>query len=221
MMILFRTLLFAVAVLLPAAAEKQAVLTMEMYYGDTKIADVRDQLQIGADHYEINSTAAAVGLAKILHGDSSFFSSGEVDSTHGLLMTVYQGNRGRRDPQQAVRMGDQLQLQRGEETRTEQLSEPLFDYLSAIYRSYALGTVAIGKLKFTNGWRLRDYDYVIEGEETVMTGMGEIATVVIRRDSERGARRIWLAPSLDYLPVRLYVDEKGHEFTMIVQSVEK
>lgn len=207
----------------PALAQ-EVTLSLEFFYGSTKVAEVTDALTLSPDrrHYQLKSHAAAVGLAKFLHGDSTFYSSGRVDKTHGLLMTLYTQQRGHRPPQRAeLAENGQLLLQRGEETRSETVALPLFDYLSAVYRSYMLGRPAGGMLKFTNGWRLVDYDYIVQGSETVSTGMGDIEAVLISRTSSRGERKMWLAPSLGYLPVRLYVNDKGHEFTTVLKEVEK
>lgn len=196
-------------------------LSLEFYYGEVKAADVTEVLTFSEDGsaYELSSDAIAVGLARLLYGDSSSHSSGVVDATHGLLMTRYQQTRGSRAPQQAVLEGGTLHLQRGEETREEAVTPPLFDHLSAVYRSYLLGRAAAGRIQYTNGWRLTEYEYVHGGSEVVETGMGEMEAVLLTRESARGVRKIWLAPQLDYLPVRLYVDDKGHEFTTIVQQV--
>lgn len=201
-------------------------LSFTFFYGETKIADVRDELTFAPDgeggrEYRIESHAAAVGVAKLLHGDTRFESRGRVEAEEGLLMTLYAQARGRRAPQSARRQGGTLWLRRGEEVREERLGEgeALFDYLSAVYRAYALGRVAAGRVRYTDGWRLTEYEFEVRGRETVQTGLGEMEAVVVVRESERGVRKMWLAPALNYLPARLYVDEKGHEFTTVLQAV--
>lgn len=204
-----------------AVADEVAVLKMDFYYGGTKIADTTETLTFADGAYEIKSHAAAVGLAKLLHGDVTLESRGVLDDEQGLRMTAYYQKRGRRSEQRArlSAAGDVLQLQRGDEAREEAVTLPVFDYLTAVYRSFAVGKPVGGTLAVTNGWRLRDYVYTVEGEETVETGMGDMKAVLLSRTSERGARKVWLAPALDYLPVRLYVNDKGHEFETIAQDV--
>lgn len=206
-----------------AASADGVTLRMDFYYGTIKAAEVQEVFNLSADGktYEIESKGTAVGLAKVLYGDTWSYSSGYTDETHGLLMTVYAEQRGKRKPQRAELNGEQLLLQRGDEQRSETVAAPLFDYLSLVYRSYVLGEPTGGRFKFTNGWRLTDYDYELSGSETIQSDLGELETVLLIRRSERGERKIWLAPQLDYLPVRLYVNDKGHEFTTILRSVEK
>lgn len=213
------------ALLVPGgtALAQGVTLSLEFYYGETKVADVTEVLTLAPDgkSYELTSHAAAVGLAKLLHGDSSSSSRGRVDETHGLLMSVYQAARGNRPPQRAERQEGRLLLQRGDERREVAVSAdtPVFDHLTAIYRSHILGRPVAGVFQHTNGWRFKEYDYQIVGTETVDTGMGEMEAVLMTRESARGERKIWLAPALDYLPVRVYVNDKGHEFTTILKGV--
>ena len=211
--------------LLPVAARAQGgvTLSMEFFYGDMKAADVTEALTFSADgrEYELRNQATAVGLARLLYGDSTSRSRGVVDDTHGLLMTLYQEQRGKRDAQQAELKAGVLHLRRGEQTREEAMALPVFDHLSAVYRSYLKGEVVDGGFQYTNGWRLKEYEYANAGMETVSTGLGEVEAVLLVRESARGVRKIWLAPALDYLPVRLYVNDKGHEFTTVVKSVHR
>lgn len=214
-------ILFAAAADAADTAERGDVtLYMDFYYGDIKIADVTESLRFVGDEYELNSMATAVGLAKVLHGDVISASRGKVDEQNGLLMTMYSAQRGRSAPKAAVLTGDILRLKRGEETREEIVSAPVFDYLSAVYRSYILGAPTGGTLWLTNGWRLREYIYTVEEEEIIETGMGEMRAVPLSRTSERGERKIWLAPELNYLPVRLYIDDKGHIFQTIINRAD-
>ena len=222
-----RWMLFFCCLLFSAGAAAQEVtLQLEFFYGGTKVADVTDVLRVsesadGGAVYEIDSDARAVGLAKLLHGDTVRRSRGRVDAEYGLLMTMYYDKRGTRKEQQARLTEGRLFLQRGDEKREEAVQEPVFDYLTLLYRSYFLGAPIGGEVLFTNGWRLRNYDYREQGMETVATGMGEMEAVLLVRSSDRGDRKIWLAPSLGYLPVRAYVNDKGHEFTTVMQSVSR
>ena len=198
-----------------------ATLRMDFYYGGVHIADTTDVLTFSSDGaYHIKSHATAIGLAKVLHGDVIIESNGVVDDDIGLRMTAYYEQRGRRKEQRAALAtdGSLLRLQRGDETREEEATGAVFDYLTSVYRSYVKGAAVGGALMVTNGWRLREYEYEVVGEEKVQTGMGEVDAVLLRRESDRGERKVWLAPNLDYLPVRWYVDDKGHEFETIVRE---
>lgn len=220
-MIKLRIAVFSAAFCFAANADG-ITLHFDFYYGGTKAADVTDVLTLSEDNntYRLESYSEAVGLAAIFHGDVSLASSGEVNASDGLRTTMYYEKRGRREEQMAQRQTTgQWQFRRADEQRTEAVNEPLFDYLTAIYRSYILGAPSGGTLSFTDGWRLRDYVYTVIDEEEVETGMGKMNAILLTRDSKRGERKIWLAPSLNYLPVRLYVDEKGHILETVINSV--
>ena len=98
---------------------------------------------------------------------------------------------------------------KGEEKHKETTTEPVFDYLSILYQPYVEGQLLSGEFAVTNGSDLKQHTYEVAGKETLETGIGQIETVVIVRYSSRGARKIWFSPAHDYLPVRLYVDDKG------------
>ena len=221
----FTVLLFASAQAFAADAvetPKAVTLRMDFYYGGIHIADTTDVLTFSDDGaYYIKSHAAAIGLAKVLHGDVIIESSGLVNASIGLRMTAYYQKRGPRKEQRAALAVDDnvLYLQRGDEKRDVEMAAPVLDYLTSVYRSYVRGKVQGGTLTVTNGWRVREYVYEVVGEEKVQTGMGELNTVLLRRESNRGERKVWLAPDLHYLPVRWYVDDKGHVFETVAREV--
>jgi hypothetical protein len=71
---------------------------------------------------------------------------------------------------------------------------------------------------------LKQYMYASEGTERIDTALGELATVVYRSQREGSKRitRLWLAPSLGYLPVRArQLRGDRVEFTMTLRKVEK
>lgn len=204
-----------------ATAQTPTAVTLrfDFFYNDIKIANTTDTFMPAADGtYTLRSHAASVGLAKLLHGDVNRESQGRLDEIHGLQMHRYSETRGKKKPQSAVfnEVTDTLLLQRGDDNREEQTEAPLFDYLTALYRSYVLGRVVDGKTPTTNGWRLKTYNYTAGTAEDVQTGAGTMQAVPLRRHSERGERILWLAPALNFLPVRLHIDDKGHVFKLVL-----
>ena len=216
---------FFVALLahLPAFAEPATVtLFFELSYNGIKIADVTETFTpLGNGDYVLKSHATATGLAKILHGDVIRESRGQWNVDSGLQMSVYQEKRGGRPLQKALfdAQTGQLSLFRGnKETRVEEPSPPVYDYLTAVYRAYVEKRPTAGKMTITNGWRLKDYDYQIGKTEEMTTALGTVSVVPVSRESPRGKRIFWLAPKIGYLPVRTYVDDKGHTFEAVLLS---
>jgi hypothetical protein len=71
---------------------------------------------------------------------------------------------------------------------------------------------------------VREYRYTREGDATIATPMGPIATVIYRseREGSRRVNRYWCAPAKGYLPMR--VEQKKDdsvEWTMDIQSLKR
>ena len=209
----------------PAAAESPFSLTLDFvfFYNGVKAADVREVFSTDADGgYEIVSHAEATGLAKIFYGDIFRKSTGKIDRLDGLRMLQYEEKRGARDRTFAKvdAQSGVLHLQKGGEMRTEKLPDaPLADYLAALYRARILGGVPDGESAITNGWRIKIYEYEEGAPEIVKTTEGEVRAIPLIRESPRGRRVFWIAPSLDYLPVRSYINDKGHVFETVITKI--
>lgn len=68
--------------------------------------------------------------------------------------------------------------------------------------------------------KIRDYHYQVTGREMLSTPLGKLDTVVIKRmraDNERQTL-LWLAPSLDYVPVKLLQKEDGESYEMLIAT---
>lgn len=69
---------------------------------------------------------------------------------------------------------------------------------------------------------IKDYRYKIIREEVIDSPMGKLQTVVLQRVREDSAREtyLWLAKSLDYLPVKLMQKEDGETYEMLIESYQ-
>lgn len=215
----------AAAILQVAPAEaKTLTLYFDFYYNGIKAAEVEDVIRIGKDEYEITSRAKAEGLAKLLYGDVLRKSAGRVSPLAGLLPLKYEEQRGKRarTMMELDEAAGVLNLQKGEEKKSAPLpQEPLTDYLTALYQPMVQRKLSPGKSAATNGWRLKVYDYKTGAPEEVKTGTGTVHAETLFRESERGQRMFWFAPSLEYLPVKIYVNDKGHEFETVLRAIGK
>jgi len=71
-----------------------------------------------------------------------------------------------------------------------------------------------------DGGKLKDYEFIILGEEIVDTPMGKLHSTKIQRVDDKRNTTIWCAKTLDYLPVRIEQDEKDDaELTMVIRNV--
>ncbi len=66
--------------------------------------------------------------------------------------------------------------------------------------------------------RLRTYDIIAEGEETIKTPLGALPTLRFRqqRAGTHKATTFWFAPTLDYLMVQMIFQKKGQERLKLV-----
>ncbi len=228
----FIIFLGALLMFFSARAEPQPLtLYFDFFYGDIHAAKVKDTFSVSNGEYVIESHAEAQGLAKLLYGDVIRKSVGkfinvddhEQNSAGDLHMQRYDEKRGRLALQTAIVEGEYLNLQKGKEMRQEDIpDEHLLDYLTALYRSYALQKPVAGTVALTEGWRLKVYEYSVGEEEEVETPYGNILAVPIVRDNESGKRIFWLASEMQYIPVKFYIEtKKGHVFQTLLTGINE
>lgn len=81
-----------------------------------------------------------------------------------------------------------------------------------------------GQKNFTyqiaDGGRLKEYKFIIEGEEILDTPLGKVNTIKVRRSRENDDRvtYAWLAKDWNYLLVRLQQEEKGEAYTIYIHK---
>ncbi|MGI9297532.1 MAG: DUF3108 domain-containing protein [Gammaproteobacteria bacterium] len=207
------------------AAETPTSLTLhfDFFYNGLRAAEVTEVFSADENGgYEITSHAAALGLAKIFYGDVVRKSVGRIDRTDGLRPLRYEEKRGKR-PQTVAEIDEktgEISLRKGDETRAETAPDaPLTDYLSALYRPYILKKMTPGRTASTDGWRLKVYEYMAGDPEEVQTAAGVFSAIPLFRESPRGRRVLWFAPSLGYIPVKTHIDDKGHIFEAILTKI--
>ena len=80
------------------------------------------------------------------------------------------------------------------------------------------------KFSLLSGNAVREYRYSRVGEESLVTPVGTIQTIVYRSEKQYSPRvtRFWCAPSLGYIPLRVQQTRNDDvEWTLQVQSVKR
>jgi hypothetical protein len=80
------------------------------------------------------------------------------------------------------------------------------------------------RFSLLDGNSVREYRYVREGEQTLQTPVGSLATIVYRSQKEGSPRatRFWCAPSHGFIPVRVEQKRKDEvEWTMQIESLQR
>lgn len=95
------------------------------------------------------------------------------------------------------------------------------NYLLVLMHDLAAGK---RRMSYTvaDGAKLKTYDMQVEGDERLDTALGELDTLRIRRIRDDGREtRVWCAPSLAYMPVRVrHTERDGWVVTSSIESVE-
>lgn len=95
-------------------------------------------------------------------------------------------------------------------------------YLLALMRDLAAGKRNM-QYTIADGGRLKIYDMREMGAETLVTALGTLKTLKIRRlrDQDDGEATLWCASALGFLPVKLeHRDRDGRLVSMYIQSID-
>ncbi|MDO8653134.1 MAG: DUF3108 domain-containing protein [Undibacterium sp.] len=108
------------------------------------------------------------------------------------------------------------------------------DRTSATWQLVTLARAANDKFKAGSEWKMfvagrRDaepWSFKVSGTETLSTPLGELATIHITKapppDSKGQQLEIWLAPKLEWYPVRLkFSDADGDTVDQVISSIKK
>lgn len=74
--------------------------------------------------------------------------------------------------------------------------------------------------QIADGGHLKEYKFLVEGEEVLDTPLGKINTIKVKRSRNNDERvtYAWLAKEWDYLLVRLQQEEKGDIYTIYIHK---
>lgn len=74
--------------------------------------------------------------------------------------------------------------------------------------------------QIADGGRLKEYKFLVEGEEILDTPLGKVNTIKVKRSRENDERvtYAWIAKEWDYLLVRLQQEEKGDTYTIYIHK---
>lgn len=110
------------------------------------------------------------------------------------------------------------------DTWTMRLPDGTLDKIN--YLLMLMHDLALGKRRMSytvaDGGKLKTYDLKVEAHEQLDTALGELDTLRVRRirDDERQTR-VWCAPALGFMPVRVqHIERDGWVLTLSIESVE-
>lgn len=162
---------------------------------------------------ELKALVASIGQETLLNG-------GPGGRMQPLRYSYWQrGVAGRRDRILDFDRERGLVLRSGDKLRQQPLLEPAWDPLSwqlALRRDLSAGDQTPGsryRYRITDGGEYKEYDFELVERVEVQVPAGDFEALLLERrfdESERRLTRVWLAPALDYLLVRLELaDDDG------------
>lgn len=106
-----------------------------------------------------------------------------------------------------------LQMHSTEGDLTEKLTTSTHDYLSFMYQFMFTPPLENTEIAMTNGKNLRKYSYKLQGEEKIITKLGEINTLRLLNNDDEGQKiELWLGVDYQYIPVKIRNTEKDGRF---------
>lgn len=161
-----------------------------------------------ANEYRISTVGEARGLAALfLRGQGRVESRGTI-TAGGLQPLEFSVERGSRDRRETALFDWETGIVTLYEQKTAALDLPTFDPLALMWQYYfSPPTEDVVSFSLATTRRVARYTLKREGHERITWGQGEIDTEMWHRRSEDGKTDayIWLAPSLNFVPVKLRV----------------
>lgn len=171
--------------------------------------------------YSIISTTQAKGLVSLFFGNLTQKSEGSVTES-GLKPDFYSyqyGNDAKKSQTANFNWNDGvLHMHTYKGDSSENLAAGTQDFLSFMYQFMYTPPLETMQITMTNGKRLKTYTYSFEGEETIVTKLGELKTIhLLKGSGDEEKTEVWLATDYQYLPVKIRKTEK--DGTVIEQIV--
>ncbi|KAF1047707.1 MAG: hypothetical protein GAK35_00522 [Herbaspirillum frisingense] len=183
----------------------------------------------GKTSYSVNTETRAMLLGKILETSSE----GAVDS-YGLAPDRFVEKRLRRDPSTTTFNREQNKITFTQSSDTFPLQGGEQDRTGITWQLIAIARANAAKMTPGSEWKFfvagpRDaeqWSFKVVGREKIKTPQGDTDAVHIFRapppDDQGQKLDIWLAPKLDWYPVRLkFTDPDGDYIEQVLDSVKK
>lgn len=197
--------------------------------GQATVAWTNDSRDPASRKYQVGTQARAALFGKILEEKSE----GTVDAW-GLAPVSYTQKRYRKDASSATFDRAAQRISFGESDQTYVIKGGEQDRSSAIWQLISMARGAPAKFKPGSKWTFfvagqRDaepWTFIVDRPEKIATTQGTTSTVHLIKSPPADSREqridIWLAPAMEWYPVRLrYTDGNGDFIEQSLDSVSK
>jgi len=189
-------------------------LVYKVFFGTQgfEIGQAVYRFEHAANQYRISTVGEATGLAAlVLRGQGKMESRGFITG-NGLQPHEFALERGSRERRETAQFDWETGIVTLHEQKTAALTLPTFDPLSLMWQFYFSPPDATEQtFSVATTRRVNRYTLTREGSEKLPWAGKEIDTERWHRRSEDGKTEaiIWLAPTLNYIPVKLRVSDTG------------
>jgi hypothetical protein len=224
-------LLALLTVLLSAAAlaapPQRITATYSLSRNNQEMAQVVETFSQSKGKYQIESVTSAVGVYRVLTGDTiRLLSSGLVTRT-GLQPLHFEHHRGRREDKKIVADFDwtknEATFRHDGKTETAPIPAGMQDRISLMYQFMFLSPqTSTFAVDMSNGKKVTQYEYQRSGEESLRTRGGSFQTVRFTRKRAPGddGTEVWLAKDRFQIPVKVVIDEdKGGRMVQVLTKL--
>ena len=214
-----------------SAADTGVPSRIEMKYkvsaASVKIGEGLDVFEHDDKTYSVVSESRTTGLAAVIYGLIIRRESKGAVTAGGLRPESFVETRNGHIKRSATFdwSAGQVELTDGDHKQTVPLPPNTWDATSFAWNfSFARPDGKDLKVNATDGRRITEYRYKVVGREKLVTAMGDLETVHVKKIQDEGDKRafdVWLAVDQFYLPVRIRAIEKdGTAFDSLVEDIK-
>lgn len=210
-----------------AALPQQVTATYSLSRNGQEMAQVVETFSQSKGKYQIESVTSAVGIYRVLTGDSIKLLSSGLVTKSGLQPLHFEHHRGSRADKKIVADFDwrrrQATFMHDGNTETAPIPPGMQDRISLMYQFMFISPkTASLDIEMTNGKKVTQYEYVRSGEETLTTKAGTFRTIRFTRKRMPGddGTEVWLAKDKFQIPVKVVIEEdKGGRMEQVLTQL--
>ncbi len=200
----------------PLPLHAQLTFVVNKGLGGFKIGEVKHQIEISGDEYVLESVTKTTGLASWIKSYLLTQTSRGKAGKQGLQPESFEEEKIMSDGRQSLKanfdwLSRKLRFSHGGETA---LPADTQDILSIFYQLSQLPLdQEIVPLFVSNGKKLEKYNFEVGAEEEIITPIGKLRTLPLRKLHARNEEgfEVWLGLEYRLLPVRIRPIERSGE----------
>lgn len=202
----------------PLPRRAQLTFAVDKGLNGLRIGEVRHVLELSGDEYILKAETKTIGLARLFKNYLQIQTSSGKTGKHGLQPELFEDEKTMSDGKQSLkatfdRAAQKLRFSHGGEVV---LPDDAQDILSIFYQLSQLRmNREIIPIFISNGKKLEKYELVVGAEEEIITPLGKLRALPLRKKHAQGEEgfEIWLGLEYRLLPVKIRPIERSGEVT--------